>query len=331
MPNVFSDLADYLARGITTGNARFEFAGTTAPDSRVVGTTTFYNLNSQNRSTAASTPYGQALLIANALKPFPTGGQSEQVQSIGNSEYKGLILEMRRRYTKLGYGFGTSFRVAYTLSSLMDDGIVNTSSAQIPGNFQAEWSRSLLDRRHRFALSGTFDTPNWLGKLRFSPILRVGSSAPFNISNGGQTPDDRNLDDVNSDRPDFNGDLSAINFRDVNDPLDLSLARAFTLAPIGRGGNLPRNAGRGPKQFIFDMNVSREFRFKERFRLRPQIEFNNILNATVFSFGSEFINYEAVPVGTPTPTQLEDLRTGFLVPTRANRSRQIRLGLRFDF
>ncbi len=331
VPNGFSDLADYLARGITTGNARFEFAGTTAPDSRVVGTTTFYNLNSQNRSTASSTPYGQALIIANALKPFPTGGQSEQVQSIGNSEYKGLILEMRRRYTKLGYGFGTSFRVAYTLSSLQDDGIVNTSSAQIPGNFQAEWSRSLLDRRHRFALSGTFDTPNWLGKLRFSPILRVGSSAPFNISNGGLAPDDRNLDDVNSDRPDFNGDLSAIRFRDVNDPLDLSLARAFTLAPIGRGGNLPRNAGRGPKQFIFDMNVSREFRFKERFRLRPQIEFNNILNATVFSFGSEFINYEAVPVGTPTPAQLEDLRTGFLVPTRANRARQIRVGLRFDF
>ncbi|HVF46239.1 MAG TPA: hypothetical protein VNA17_01595, partial [Pyrinomonadaceae bacterium] len=330
IPAGFDDLADYLNRGITTGNIRFEFAGLTAPDTRIADGVTFYNLNSQNRSTAATTPYGRALTIATSLRPVPTAGQTEQVGSIGYSWYKGLVLELRRRYTRLGGGFGTSFRFAYTLSSLEDDGIVNTSSAQIAGDFRSERSRSLLDRRHRFALSGLFDTPKWLGGLRFSPILRFGSSAPFNISNGGQDPDDRNLDDVNSDRPDFSGSLSDINFRDVNDPVNLDLVRAFTLAPIGRGGNLPRNAGNGPKQFIFDLNVSREFRFSERYRLRPQIEFNNVLNATVFSFGAEFINYTAA-VANPTPAQLEELRGGFLVPTRALRPRQIRLGLRFDF
>ena len=166
--------------------------------------------------------------------------------------------------------------------------------------------------------------------MRFSPILRVGSSAPFNISNGGQTADDRNLDDVNSDRPDFSGNVRDIVWRDVNDPVPVDLARQFTLAAIGRGGNLPRNAGTGPAQFIFDINVSREWRFGERMRLRPQIEFNNVLNAAVFSFGSEFINFEAV-TANPTPAQLEELRTGFLVPTRAYRPRQIRIGIRFDF
>jgi len=330
IPAGFADLADYLNRGITTGNIRFEFAGLTAPDTRVTDGVTFYNLNSQNRSTTATTPYGRALTIADSLRPMPTAGQTEQVGSLGRSWYKGLVLELRRRYTRLGGGFGTSFRFAYTLSSLEDDGIVNTSSAQIAGDFRSERSRSLLDRRHRFALSGLFDTPKWLGGLRFSPILRIGSSSPFNISNGGLAPDDRNLDDVNSDRPDFSGNLADIKFRDVNDPVDLNLARAFTLAPIGRAGNLPRNAGNGPKQFIFDLNVSREFRFSERYRLRPQIEFNNVLNATVFSFGAEFINYTAA-VANPTPAQLEELRTGFLVPTRALRPRQIRLGLRFDF
>ena len=330
VPTGFDDLADYLANGITTGNTRFEFAGITAPDSRTVSGVTFYNLDSQNRSTASATPYGRALTFANALKPFPTAGQTEQVGSLGSSWYKGLILEIRRRYARIGRGFGTSFRAVYTLSSLKDDGIVNTSSAQIPGDFRSEWSRSLLDRRHRFALSGTFDTPSWLGKLRFSPILRIASSAPFNISNGGQDADDRNLDDVNSDRPNFSGDLDDIVWRGVNDPVNLDLARAFTLAPIGRAGDLPRNSGTGPMQFIFDLNISREFRFGERFRLRPQIEFNNILNATVYSFGSEFINYEAVGAN-PTPAQLEELRIGFLVPTRAMRPRDIRLGIRFDF
>ena len=329
VPQGFADLADYLDRGVT-GTIQFEFAGVNAPDSRVDGPNTIYNLNSQNTSTAATTPYGRALAIADSLRPFPNLGQTEQVGSMGNSWYRGLILELRRRYAKLGYGFGTSVRVAYTLSYLEDDGIVNTSSAQIPGDFRSERSRSLLDRRHRLALSGVFDTPYWLGKLRFSPILRLGSSAPFNISNGGETFHDRNLDDVNSDRPNFSGDVSNIVWRRVTDPVNLDLARAFTLAPIGRAGSLPRNAGRGPTQFIFDLNVSRQFRLTERIRLRPQIEFNNIFNATVFSFGSEFINYEAVSAN-PTPAQLEELRGGFLVPTRAYRPRQLRLGIRFEF
>ena len=164
VPTGFSDLADYLSRGITTGNVRFEFAGLTAPDTRTAGTVTFYNLNSQNTSTAAATPYGRALIVASSLRPVPTAGQTEQVGSMGNSWYWGLILELRKRYVRYDSGFGISFRVVYTLSHLEDDGIVNTSSAQVPGDFTAEWSRSLLDRRHRFAVSGVFDTPNLVWK-----------------------------------------------------------------------------------------------------------------------------------------------------------------------
>ncbi len=329
IPNGFIDLADYLDRGVT-GNIQFEFAGLTAPDSRTEGPVTIYNLDSQNTSTAQTTPYGRALVIAEGLRPFPEFGQTEEVGSLGNSWYRGLILELRRRYVRLGRGFGTSFRAVYTLSSTKDDGIVNTSSAQIAGDFRSERSRSLIDRRHRLAFSGTFDTPSWLGKIRYSPILRIASSAPFNISNGNQAISDRNLDDVNSDRPNFSGDVNDLVWRDVQDPVDLDLVRSFTLAPIGRAGNLGRNSGIGPMQFVFDLNLSREFRFKERFRLRPTIEFNNILNAAVFSFGSEFINFRSV-AANPTPEQLEELRRGFLVPTRAMRPRQIRLGLRFDF
>jgi hypothetical protein len=65
-------------------------------------------------------------------------------------------------------------------------------------------------------------------------------------------------------------------------------------------------------------------------RLRPQIEFNNILNSTVYSFGSEFINFLDIST-VPTPAQVAELQESFLVPTRSLRPRQIRLGLRFDF
>lgn len=323
LPAGFNTYTDFLL-SINTGTTRFELRNDTT-DSRTDAVTgiTYINLNSANRSDTATSPIGRARTalgarlnrgVNNAL------GQIEQVGSLGSSVYHGLILELRRRFRKLGYGFGSSFRAVYTLSRLEDDGIVNTSSAQIPGNFDAEFGLSVQDRRHRFNFSGSLETPYWLGKLRFSPLLRVASGNPFNLSAGGI---DRNLDDVSNDRPNFTGNIEDIRFRNPGDPVPQSVISGLSLAPIGSPGNLPRNAGRGPAQFIFDLNVSREFRFSERFRLRPTIEFDNILNARIFTFSSDFINFDNV--GTAAFNQ------NFLVPQRTLRQRQIRVGLRFDF
>jgi hypothetical protein len=93
---------------------------------------------------------------------------------------------------------------------------------------------------------------------------------------------------------------------------------------------LPRNAGRGPGLFVFDLNVTREFRLNERIAVRPMIEFDNVMNKTVFSFGSEFINFKAL-----SPTATEEQRRAFvesfLLATRTMRPRQIRVGLKIDF
>ena len=289
--------------------------------------TTIINLNSLT-ATNASPPITVALAAIQRFRPDPARTQVEQLASIGDSFYHGLIFELRSRSHQFENGFGTSFRAVYTLSSLRDDGIVNTSSAQIAGDFNSELSRSLLDRRHRFVLSGVFNMPSWLGKLNFSPIIRVASAAPFNISAGGV---DRNLDDVNNDRPNFNGDPNAIRSREPGDSVDENFVNAFSVATIGRaGGNLGRNAGLGPVQFLFDLSVTREFRFDEKMKLRPVVEFDNILNATVFSFGSEFINFSALSPNA-TPMQRQAFLNSFLVPTRTLRQRQIRLGVRFDF
>jgi hypothetical protein len=178
----------------------------------------------------------------------------------------------------------------------------------------------------RFVFSGTFELPKWLGKLRLSPLLRLGSSAPFNISNGAGAANDRNLDEVSTDRPNFNGNLRDLRFRERGTPFPQSVFEQFSFAPIGSSGNLPRNAGKGPGLFLFDISASREFRFTERIRLRPNIEIDNVLNATVFTFGSEFINFN------PTNTEQRlNFQQEFLVPSRTLRPRQIRLGVRFDF
>lgn len=301
--------------------------------------TCFVNLNSVNSTTtfpsiavagsttnSVGTPVGIALAAVARFRPNPNLGETERVSSIGNSFYQGLILEIRSRFHKIGYGFGSSLRAVYTLSSTRDDGLNNTTNAEVNGDFSREWSRSLQDRRHRFALSGTMETPWWLGKLRFAPLVRIGSPARFNLGYGV----DRNLNDVSTDRPNFSGNINDIIYRKPGSAFPTALAAQFSLPPIGaKSGNLPRNAGTGPSLFIFDMSVTREWKFGERFRLRPIIEFGNILNATVFSFGSEFIDFNALG-GTATLAQRTNYQN-FLIPTRTFRQRDIRLGVRFDF
>ncbi len=209
----------------------------------------------------------------------------------------------------------------------MDDGLNNTSNAEVNDDFGREWARARQDRLHRFALSGTFDTPRWMGKLRFSPVFRYGSASVFNLGYGI----DRNLNNQSTDRVLFSGDLSELRWRRPGQAQEpTALLEKFSLQPIGaRSGNIPRNAGIGPSQYIFDLGVTREFRFGERMRLRPTVQFGNILNMAVFSFGAEFIDF----IGTgDSPTQAQLLaRRNFLVPTRTYRQRDMRFGLRFNF
>lgn len=218
---------DYLL-GFTTGTHRFEAVPLSANSGLrpVTGTSCssgtqecWVNVNSLNSNSTCSTtavtnnPVCRAFAMVNQLRPmFSTVGavQLERVVPIGNSEYIGAVFELRSRYRRFKNDLGGSMRFVYTLSKLMDDGIVNTSDPTLPGDFSREWSRSLADRRHRIAFSGTVDLPKWLGALRLSPLFRFGSSAPFNLSAGGV---DRNLDDLSNDRPNFAGDTSDIQWR----------------------------------------------------------------------------------------------------------------------
>ncbi len=281
------------------------------------------NLNSFTSTTAIEV----ALAALNNLRPDPARADIQQLISVGNSFYHGLTLQLRHRWRNKASGFGYSFRAAYTLSLLKDDGIVNTSDALVPGDFRGERARSLQDRRHRFVLSGTLTTPRKLGGVQLSPLFRLASSAPFNISIGGV---DRNLDDVGNDRPIFTGDTRMLKWREPGQPIDPSILNFFALPTIGQSGNLARNSGTGPGLFLLDLNLTREFRLNKKLKLRPAIEFDNVLNKTVFSFGSEFINFNAF-APTATPAQRVAFLESFLVTTRTLRPRQVRLGLRLNF
>jgi hypothetical protein len=54
------------------------------------------------------------------------------------------------------------------------------------------------------------------------------------------------------------------------------------------------------------------------------------LNKTVYTFGAEFINFNALRPGA-TPEQRRAFAETFLVPTRTLRPRSVRVGVRLDF
>lgn len=329
LPNGFSDFTAYLTsrdfnnaidpatnqRPITSsGNAdiaRFDLSQTSSRTVRENNkTVVIMGLNNQSVS-STTTVFRAALAAVRPLRPNPNLTQVEELQARGNSYYHGANFKLSSRFAKRAY-----VHVAYTLSKLIDDGTVNTSSPLIVGDFGNERALSLLDARHRLALSGSYQFPRVLGSLNLAGIFSASSSRPFALGIGGN---DRNLDDVGTDRPNFTGNFSKIGWRRLNETLDQNLVAAFSLPTIGSVGNLPRNAGRGPGQHTINLRASRVFNFGEGRTLTPQVEVFNPLNETIFNFGAEFVDF--------SPTSLGN----FLAPARTLKARTMRLGVRFEF
>ena len=107
-----------------------------------------------------------------------------------------------------------------------------------PGDF----GPSGEDVRHRLVIAGTLELP---GKIELTTLSQFESARPFTLA----TPVDINGDGLDSnDRAVVNG---------VQTSLD---------------------EFRGTPFYQIDLRVSREFKFKERFTVRPFVEFFNLLN-----------------------------------------------------
>ncbi len=329
LPAGFRDFAEYLLardfdnsrnpatgqRPITaTGNADVaRFSLSQAPSEVIAeGGRRIVVIGLNNPSTSNnSIGRAGALAALRNLRPNPDVTQIEELQSRGNSYYHGLSVEAQRRLNQRGF-----VRASYTISRLIDDGVVNTSSPLVVGDFRRERALSLQGASHRVAISGNYLFLAWLARLSLSGTFNYNSSQPFSI---GLRGNDRNLDDVNNDRPNFSGDFNRIVWRRPGDALDSTLAAGFSPPTIGTSGNLPRNAGRGPSAYTLNLRLAREFKFGERSKAEIQIEAFNPFNATVFSFGSEFIDFGPAGLGD------------FLTPRRTVKPRTIRVGLKFDF
>jgi hypothetical protein len=321
VPAGFSSLTDYLLsrdfdnRRSANGNrpiastnvdvVRFDLSANTSSTSGAITVSNGVRLLTLGLNAPRSSNITSALNVVRSLRPDPSLSQVELLESSGNSFYSGAVIALRYVLDRR-----VAFRGSYTLSKFIDEGTTNTASPQDLFDRRAERSLSLQDQRHRFTFSGSFQLPRLLMEL--APVISFGSSRPFNIGAGF----DRNLNDIQNDRPNFIASIGRPVWRRPGAVSNESVERSLALAPIGSSGNLPRNYGRGPGTRVINLRAARTFTRGERIRVRPALDVFNLFNNSIFSFGSEFIDRDDVD---------------FLVARRTQRARVVQLNLKVSF
>lgn len=223
----------------------------------------------------------------------PTKGSIQMLESSGHSNYHGLLFGVTNRFSRGTLG------AAYTLSTYkatndsesavfyQDD--LTPDDAYGYGNF---------DQRHRLVLHGTVNLP-W--QLQLGAVFATRSGSPFNITSGR----DNNRNASTNDRPDL-ASGAQVGTSDMTN-------RSSFLDPGSRGGNLPRNAGRGPGFWQLDLRLAKRLRIG-RTQAELLVEAFNLTNHTN-------LNNPIANLASPS----------FGRSITAGAARQVQLGFRFEF
>jgi outer membrane receptor protein involved in Fe transport len=226
--------------------------------------------------------------------PVPFGDMSPNLTS-GTSNYNGLSVNLKKRVSS-----NYEFLLSYTWSHAIDDStdVVSTSDApQNNFNPNAERSTSTFDQRHRFVLSGVYNSgrlggtgfvPAVFSGITVAPIFEISSGRPFNVLTGTDT----NFDfDPLTDRPNavaLNSGPTSCGTSPVASKY--SPTGAFNLpcyidapatAGIGSGyfsGTLGRNAGIKPYTVFTDLRIAKAFTFPHEMTLQVTADVFNLIN-----------------------------------------------------
>jgi outer membrane receptor protein involved in Fe transport len=182
-------------------------------------------------------------------RPDPTRGQVITIESAGKSEYKGLFLNLVKRYSN-----GWALTASYTLSKAMGDTEKSGSEAAPWTNDADCWERAYgrmrNDARHKFTAAGTLDLP-W--GFQASGIFYYRSAYPWNAVYAG----DPNLDAIENDYVDYHRN-SRQGFDDMW--LNVRLSKYFNFSNLrlqlfAEAYNLTNRTNFGSPMNVFDTSL----------------------------------------------------------------------------
>ncbi|MGA8406992.1 MAG: TonB-dependent receptor [Candidatus Acidiferrales bacterium] len=206
------------------------------------------------------------------VRPNPAYADERLLGDFLHSRYDGLQVAFRHHSGNL------ALDANYTWSHEFDDAPNIFSGFQDNSNPEGDYSSGDIDVRHVFTADALYTIPTWhvLGN-RFGSGWEVGtfinarSGLPVNII------DPNNPNETTYTRPNLVPGQS-IYASPYSVPGNQLNAGAFTAAPAGTFGDLPRNAARGPGFTQFDFSVIKTTPITERFKIQFRAELFNIFN-----------------------------------------------------
>ncbi len=226
-------------------------------------------------------PLGSTGPNLNVFRPyyaqFPNLTTINQVASVGNGYYNGLIASLR---TNNYHGFST--KVNYTYGHSRDD--LSSTRGTIPQNsycLRCDYGNSSYDVRHSFIAYIGYSVPDparfkaLLGGWQLNTLITAYTGTPFTVVSGTNT----SRTGENADRAQVVGDPFA------NVPADqpgqvayFFNPNAFALPAAGTYSNQARNSFRGPNIYQTDFSAFKTNHITERVSLQLRMEMFNLFN-----------------------------------------------------
>lgn len=228
----------------------------------------------------------------NASRPDPTNGAINKQSSIGETFYRALFVEVKRRFAQ-GFQFG----IAYTLAKAENlsgtaggDGSASEGpfgGATLFNQFDQKSSRGIAptDQRHRFVFNGIFRVPKVKNANGFTRALLNG----YQLSG---------IFTAESGRP----YSATVSFPTISFTQNGQIFTPFGGGTLGLGGSslapdIERNSIYGDANYKVDLRLSRTFRIKEKVSVELIAEGFNIFNRANFN-GFNSTIYNVVNNGT---------------------------------
>jgi hypothetical protein len=136
--------------------------------------------NAFNASVNINTPIESSAGIAATptVRPVAGWGNILQVQSIGEQDYRALLVRLEKRYSQR-----YQYTASYTLARVRDNSFGATSTGTVTDFYHPEWDSGYgnADRRHTFVGSGAYLLP---GDVTLGMVWTLRSTAPFSSRAG---------------------------------------------------------------------------------------------------------------------------------------------------
>ena len=221
------------------------------------------------------------LPIGATVRPYaaqiPNLTTINQVSSVGNGYYNGLITSLRTNNYH-----GLNLKVNYTYGHSRDD--LSATRNTIPQNsywLRCDYGNSDFDVRHSFVAYVGYSLPEpshfkaILGGWQLNSLFNFYTGTPFTVLSGQDTSGTGE----NSDRAQIIGNPFAnIPANTLAQDIYFFNPNAFALPAQGTYSNQARNTLRGPNFYQTDFSVFKNTHITEKFNLQLRMEMFNLFN-----------------------------------------------------